>query len=63
VLAAKGYAVDHDAAKRAGALRLLCRQTALTLRTWARRALNAVSYARSGKLMWRIRVVLNSWKA
>lgn len=63
VLAAKGYAVDELAASRAGSINLALRRIALGLRTWRRRLGNVVAYARSGKLLWRIRVVLYRWKA
>jgi hypothetical protein len=63
VLAAKGYTIDAEAAARAGALGLLVKRLALGGRTWLRRLRNVVTYARSGKLLWRIRVVLYRWKA
>lgn len=63
VLAAKGYAVDEEAASRAGAVNLALKRLSLGMRTWRRRLGNIVAYARSGKLLWRIRVVLYRWKA
>lgn len=63
VLPAKGYAIDTDASARAGTLRLARMRLVLTWRTWWRRLRNVVTYARSGKLLWRIRVVLYRWKA
>lgn len=63
VLEAKGYAPDHEAARRAGALPLLLRRALLAAGTWGRRIRNVISYARSGQLLWRIRVVLYRWKA
>lgn len=63
MLAAKGYAVDEDAASRAGSVSLALKRLSLGVRTWRRRLGNVVAYARSGKLLWRIRVVLYRWKA
>ncbi len=58
VLGAKGYAIDETAAARAGRLTLLLTRLRLTLATLGRRLRNGVRYAREGRLLWRIRVVL-----
>lgn len=58
VLAAKGYAIDETAAARAGRLTLLFTRLRLSLATLGRRLRNGIRYAREGRLLWRIRVVL-----
>lgn len=63
MLAAKGYDPDMDAARRAGRWRLVRARLGLAARTLGRRLGNAVRYALTGKLFWRIRVVLFRWRA
>ncbi len=63
ILAAKGYTLDTDAARRAGSASLALARLKLTARTWGRRIGNTFRYALTGKLLWRIRVVVNRWRA
>ena len=58
VLAAKGYAIDETARQRAGRLSLMLTRLRLSLATLGRRLRNGLRYAREGRLLWRIRVVL-----
>ncbi len=58
VLPAKGYALDADAAARAGRVTLMLTRLRLSLATLGRRIANGFRYAREGRLLWRIRVVL-----
>lgn len=63
MLARKGYRPDAEAARRAGRTRLLAARIALSARTAARRIANVFRYALTGRLFWRIRVVLFRWRA
>jgi len=63
VLAVKGYTPDAEARRRAGVINLLRARLGFTARTWGRRLGNTVRYALTGKLLWRVRVVLNRWRA
>ncbi|WP_417514644.1 sulfotransferase family protein [Minwuia sp.] len=63
MLDAKGYAPDEGAARRAGRLKLAAERGRLAAHTLGRRARNVIAYARSGKLLWRMRVVFYRWKA
>ncbi|WP_416898552.1 MAG: sulfotransferase family protein [Minwuia sp.] len=63
MLEKKGYAADREAVRRAGRMAVAMARAGLALRTAGRRLGNVVRYARSGKLFWRIRVVLYRWRA
>lgn len=63
MLAKKGYEPDLSAARRAGRMNLLAQRFRLAGRTAWRRIANAGRYAATGRLFWRIRVVLYRWRA
>lgn len=57
MLQARGYAADAEATTRAGRRRVLGMRLRLGVATLARRLGNALRLARTGRLLWRLRVV------